>query len=142
MMHKKLDNDHFVVSRNIKGNRVTEYFTTEEKRHREDGPAMITIVNDPCNEYLEWWCNDKLIATFNRNKNLFLKSNNGKLTGLEKVEILDKWKGLERILTLSDLSLLDKPIEPNKEISLDNISKIRNQSLPITTTDSKPIMPK
>src|SRR5579875_2185263 len=82
---------------------IVEFYNKEEKRHREDGPALIIEIQQEKNEYFEWWNQDSLIALFNKNKHAFLKSLDGTHKNLSKIELPEKWIGTERTLSLKDI---------------------------------------
>jgi hypothetical protein len=82
---------------------IVEYYNQDDKRHREDGPAIILKIKQDNNEYYEWWSQDLLIALFNKNKNSFLKSLDGTHDKLNKIQIPEKWIGVENNLSLKDI---------------------------------------
>jgi hypothetical protein len=82
---------------------IIEYYNKEDKRHREDGPAIIMELKQDNNEYFEWWNQDLFIALFNKNKHAFLKSVDGTHKNLYKIQLPEQWIGNEKKLSLIDI---------------------------------------
>lgn len=86
---------------------VIEYHNKNNERHRGEGPAIIANLAEDKNEYCEWWSEGKLIAIFNKNKEAFLKSQDGTHDTLYKVTVPEKWKASELNLSLNEIGLFN-----------------------------------
>jgi len=103
-----------ITTRLIGDDCIIEYHNKEDKRHRENGPAIkANIKEQNNNEYCEWWNNGKLVAIFNKNKDAFLKSNDGTHDSLYKIKIPEQLKGSEKNFSLNDIDSFNELVLEN-----------------------------
>lgn len=111
MTIKQINDSLYMLSKIDDQNIGMEYFNNHHKRHFENGPAIISMdKNNKQANYLEWWKDGNLVATFDKKTGKMKKTNNDTFTGLYDVEIPEKWKGLESTLNLFDLQFCNRPI--------------------------------
>jgi hypothetical protein len=164
-MKRQINDNQYLTGRANGKDTVIEYFTNDDKRHREDGPSMLSHFNATDSYYLDWWQHGKLVGTFDGKKGIMKRTDNDTFTGLYEVEVPEKWKGLEQTLSLYDVGFCNKPtlpniiptyvdvnghpaialaaVEPNYETALadtktiqNNIEAIRKSSLPQSSNEN------
>lgn len=107
-----------------------EYFkidNKEDKRHREDGPAI--TYKEGGGTYYEWWSNGKLKATFDEKSNKFMKSEDGNFAGLKEANMKEKWQNYVGTLSLGDVdSCSIKDSSLSTQSVLGNLNNIRKNA--------------
>jgi len=108
---RKQINDNLYINAKINGeDTLIEYYTNDEQRHCDFGPAVLS--NDKTNnhQYYEWWENGKLIAVYDSKTGIMKKVDQNDSTNLYEVQVPEKWKGYEQTLKLHDIEHCNKPM--------------------------------